>query len=279
VKANVVEPYYQSELGKLYHGDCLEIMQSFTENHIDLTITSPPYDNLRSYKGVADEWSFGKFQLIAQELYRVTKNGGVVIWVVGDATINGSETGASFKQALHFMECGFNLHDTMIYAANKIPLTHKRYEQAFEYMFVLSKGKLETFNPITQNSIGAGQRRHKDKTSRQDGDELSRRWKVAPIKQAKIKNNIWFYTTGLYNSTKDKDAFQHPAIFPEKLAADHIISWSNPGDLIFDPFSGSGTTAKQAEILKRRWIACDKVEQYCEIAAKRIEEAANQMSF
>ena len=133
---------------KLYQGDCLEVMKNMEDCCIDLTVTSPPYDNLRTYNGNISQWSFEKFQEIAEELYRITKQGGVVVWIVGDATIKGSETGTSFKQALYFKKVGFNLHDTMIYQKNSLPMNHNRYEQDFEYMFVFSKGKPNTFNPI-----------------------------------------------------------------------------------------------------------------------------------
>lgn len=271
-----MEPYYQSALGSLYHGDCLAVMETFSDNHIDLTVTSPPYDNLRDYKGYPFD-----FESTAKELYRITKKGGVVVWVVGDATINGSETGTSFKQALYFMKCGFNLHDTMIYKAHKMPLSHNRYEQEFEYMFVLSKGVPKTVNHIKIACENPGGIRKNGKSSRQDSEELNteRRWSRNPTKEKKIKGNIWFYDTGGSKSTKDKIAFQHPAIFPDKLATDHIISWSNENDLVFDPFSGSGTTAQQSEYLKRRWVVSEISQDYCKICKTRIEYAANQMSF
>ena len=132
------------EINKIYNENCLDTMARMEDNFIDLTVTSPPYDNLREYNG----YSFD-FENIAKELYRVTKVGGVVVWIVGDATKNGNEYGTSFKQALFFKECGFNLHDTMIYRKlNYLPITTNRYEPQFEYMFILSKSKLKTFNPI-----------------------------------------------------------------------------------------------------------------------------------
>jgi site-specific DNA-methyltransferase (adenine-specific) len=271
-------PYFSTDRGALYKGDCLEVMRSLPENHIDLTVTSPPYDNLRSYQnGVGDRWNFEVFKPIARELYRVTKEGGVVVWVVGDATINGSETGTSFKQALYFKECGFNLHDTMLYLADKIPLNHNRYEQAFEYMFVLSKKCPQIFNPITVETIWHNSKRHA--TYRQQNGGLKRQNTEGRTKKTKIKNNAWCYDVGFSKTTKDKIAYEHPAIFPEKLAQDHIISWSNPGCLVFDPFMGSGTVAKQAELLNRCWLGSEISEKYCKIAARRIEAAASQKSF
>jgi site-specific DNA-methyltransferase (adenine-specific) len=241
------------------------------DNCIDLTVTSPPYDNLRTYNGF-----YFNFEEVAKELYRITKDGGVVVWVVNDATINGSETGTSFRQALYFKEIGFNLHDTMIYKSEKPPLTHNRYEQKFEYMFVFSKGKPKTFNPIMIDCKYAGS--NPMGTFRHTGKETQKAHKQSKVNEFKIKGNVWEYATGFQKTTKDKIAYQHPAIFPEQLANDHIISWSNPGDLVFDPFVGSGTTAKMALLNGRNFIGIDISDEYCEIARQRLEQAQTQQS-
>ena len=257
---------------KLLHGDCLELMKDIPDKSIDLTITSPPYDNLRSYNGNISQWSFEKFQGIAKELYRVIKQGGVVVWVVGDATIKGSETGTSFRQALYFMECGFNLHDTMIYAKNNpVPLTHNRYEQQFEYMFVLSKGKPKVFNGIREPSMYAGEKRHREYKAREYSSEGVRsRDEWTTIKDTRLRRNIWNYSIGNGNTTTDRIAYKHPAIFPEKLAEDHIISWSNEGDTVLDCFMGSGTTGKMALLNNRNFIGMELDDKYFEIAKRRI---------
>ena len=251
--------------------DCVEGMKLLPNECIDLTVTSPPYDNLRKYEGF--EWDF---EATAKELYRVTKKGGVVVWVVGDATINGSETGTSFKQALYFKEIGFRLHDTMIYQKKTPPLTHKRYEQEFEYMFVFVKGKIKTFNPILIDKAYMDKRTNKafgrNPTNEHDMGFSSN-------KTQKIKGNVWEYLVGGGKSTKDKIAFKHPAIFPEKLAQDHIISWSNEGDIVLDPFMGSGTTAKMALLNNRNFIGFEISEEYCKIAEKRIYETAGLMIY
>lgn len=262
-----MKPYYENNNGVLYHGDCLEIMPQLEP--VDLTVTSPPYDNLRTYNG----YSFD-FEGIAQQLYQVTKPGGVVVWVVGDATVNGSETGTSFKQALYFKDvCGFNLHDTMIYSRKSPPLTHNRYEQEFEYMFVFSKGKPTTFNGITTKRKYSDNRQFKSIRREKDGS-----FDFGYVKQGDVlRHNIWQYATGGGCSSTDKIAFLHPAIFPEALAQDHIISWSNPTGIILDCFAGSGTTLKMAERLNRRWIGIEISEEYCEIAAKRIDAENRQL--
>ena len=240
-------------------------MKRLPDNFIDLTVTSPPYDNLRNYKGFRFD-----FESIAHELYRITKPGGVLVWVVGDATINGSETCTSARQKLFFKDqVGFNVHDTMIYAKeNPIPLTHNRYEQQFEYMFILTKGKPKTFNPILRDNKQVGA--IKGGTFRQNKDEKGKRHKDVGVKKQSIKPNIWFYAVGMANSTKDKIAFSHPAIFPEQLAYDHIISWSNEGDIVFDPMCGSGTTMKMAKHLNRRFLGFDISNEYIEITKQRI---------
>ena len=252
---------------KLIHGDCLEEMPKLKECSIDLTVTSPPYDNLRTYNGSLD-WGDHVWKPVIQELFRVTKEGGVVVWVVGDATIKGSETGVSFNQALYAISCGFNLHDTMIYEkVNPIPQNHNRYEQSFEYMFVFSKGKPNKFNPIkvaTKNSgkvFDWGNRKtelDKNQARRHRGTDL--------IKTKKKKNsrNIFRYVVGGKTTG-------HPAVFPEQLAYDHIISWSNEGDTVLDPFLGSGTTGKMATQNGRHFIGIEKDAEYFEIAKNRIE--------
>ena len=257
------------ELNKIYNEDCLEGMKRIQDGFVDLTVTSPPYDNLRTYNGNIAQWSFAKFQGIAKELYRVTADGGVVVWIVADATIKGSETGTSFRQALFFMDCGFNLHDTMIYAKNSyMPLTHNRYEQQFEYMFVFSKGKPKTFNPIEIKSQTAGTKRNRGGSKAKEMSYAERlRNEKTTVNEYKQAPNIFWYDVG------KNDKSIHNAPFPEQLAHDHIISWSNPGDIVFDPFIGSGTTAKMAYLNGRNYCGIDISEEYCEIARKRVEQA------
>lgn len=252
----------------IYNENCLDTMRRMPDEFIDLTVTSPPYDNLRTYKGYVFP-----FEDIAKELYRVTKQGGVVVWVVGDATIDKSETGTSFKQALFFMQCGFKLHDTMIYS--KVPsfpaaVGDNRYSQAFEYMFVFSKDTPKVANLIKdrKNKWGGSQSWGKKSERKRDGT-IKEREKIN-VQEFGYRFNIWEYSAGKQNSTKDEIAFKHPAIFPEQLAADHIYSWSNEGDLVYDPFGGSGTTAKMAHQLKRNWVLSEISSEYCEIARKRI---------
>ena len=250
------------EINKIYNENCLETMAKMPDCFVDLTLTSPPYDNLRTYNG----YSFD-FEAVAKELYRVTKQGGVVVWVVGDATINGSETGTSFRQALFAIECGFNLHDTMIYQKSTPPLTHNRYEQNFEYMFVWSKGKPNTFNGLRESREYTDNRTKKSFGRNKDNSvDLG----YSSKNETRLKRNVWRYFAG--GGANDKIASQHPAIFPEQLANDHILSWSNEGDLVYDPFMGSGTTAKMAILNKRNWIGSEISQEYCEIAEKRINE-------
>lgn len=254
---------------KLMHGDCLEVMINMPDNVFNLTVTSPPYDNLRKYNGNVDQWTFDKFKLIADQLFRITKEGGVVVWVVGDATIKGSETGTSFKQALYFMDIGFNLHDTMIYKkANPIPQNHNRYEQCFEYMFVFSKGKPSTFNAIRIPTKNAGKSFDWGKRKTKMDDNQCRRHRdseIIEVNQTKIHENIFEYSIGGGKTG-------HPAVFPEQLALDHIISWSNEGDLVFDPFMGSCTTGKMALLNSRNFVGIELDEEYYNIAKKRIED-------
>jgi len=244
-------------------------MSRIEDNFIDLTVTSPPYDNLRAY----NEYNFD-FENIAKELFRVTKEGGVVVWVVADATIKGSETGTSFRQALYFMNCGFNLHDTMIWDKKTFTATGSlkvRYAPVFEYMFVLSKGKCKTFNPIKDKknkhfgkSFATSRVRQKDGTTK----PLSN--KEIVTKEYGQRHNIWNISTA-------KPIGNHPAVFPEKLANDHIISWSNEGDLVYDCFMGSGTTAKMCLLQNRNYIGSEISKEYVDISSKRIEKHKTQL--
>ena len=242
---------------KIIQGDCLEEMKKMEENSIDLTVTSPPYDNLRDYKG----YSFD-FEGIAKELFRVTKEGGVVVWVVGDATIKGSETGTSFKQALYFKEIGFNLHDTMIWrkhSFNHDP-RNKRYKQYFEFMFILSKGKPKTYNEIKDIKCkNAGKEYSASK--RLPSGEIRKYGKIK-INDFQARSNIW--------EISGKHDKNHPAVFPEKLAEDHILSWSNEGDTILDPMAGSGTTLKMAKKNNRNYIGIEISQEYVNIIKQRL---------
>ena len=253
----------------LRQGDCLELMKHISDGSVDLTVTSPPYDNLRTYNGHIDQWNFEKFQAVARELYRITKDGGVVVWIVADATINGSETGTSFRQALYFKECGFNIHDTMIW--QKIsPYQHKnRYIQAFEYMFVLSKGTRKNANLICDRKNKHGGVQIHGTERRPDGSirKLSDVQKSKVVKEFGARYNIWDIPGEKANKTG------HPAPFPERLAQDHIISWSNQGDTVLDCFMGSGTTGKMAVLNNRNFIGIEIDEEYFKIAVRRIEEA------
>lgn len=262
---------------KLYNGDCLEVMDKLIEEglQVDLTVTSPPYDDLRNYKGTLI-WNFDVFKQVADKLYKMTKDGGIVVWVVGDRVKNGSETGTSFEQALYFKEIGFNLHDTMIYEKNTSSFPARRngnrYTQIFEYMFVFSKGKPKTTNLICDKpNKWAGHTNWGKNTQRDEDGDLKETNKIKPVPDFSPRNNIWRYVVGNGFNTKDKIAHKHPAIFPEQLAEDHILSWSNENDLIFDPFMGSNTTGKMALLNNRRFIGVEKVEEYFDIAEKRIK--------
>jgi site-specific DNA-methyltransferase (adenine-specific) len=239
------------KLNTIYNENCLDTMQRIPDGFIDLVITSPPYDNLRTYNG----YSFD-FETVAKEIYRVCKPNGVVVWVVGDATIKGSETGTSFRQALHFMEIGFKLHDTMIYEKNSpaypASRSSNRYTQIFEYMFVFAKGDVPKQLICDKANKWAG---HKDFSGKLKN----------PVPNFSPRNNIWKYTTS-FNGVK------HPAPFPEQLAYDHIVSWSNVGDVVYDPFMGSGTTAKMSLVSDRKFIGSEISSDYCDLANKRIEK-------
>lgn len=252
---------------KLILGDCLDVMADFAVGCIDLTVTSPPYDNLRTYNGSLNDWSDKKWRAIIAELFRITKDGGVVVWVVGDATINGSETGTSFRQALWAMECGFRLHDTMLYkkANPGIAGSNYCYLNVFEYMFVFSKGRPASVNFIRDRKNVRSGMTTAGATRRSVDGETSATKRFEQAEYGK-RFNIWEYATG-------GRGIDHPAVFPEALARDHILSWSNEGDTVFDPFTGSGTTGKMAVESNRRFVGIERDAGYFEIASDRIHAA------
>jgi site-specific DNA-methyltransferase (adenine-specific) len=248
----------------LMRGDCLEMMEQIPDGSVDLTVTSPPYDNLRTYNGNNTQWGEHVWKGVLENLYIKTNLGGVVVWIVGDATVKGSETGTSFKQALYAKEIGFNLHDTMIWEKpNPMPLTHNRYEQSFEYMFVWSKGKPSRWNAISVESLHKGKKR--SGTFQHNGDGIRKpKHKGGNVSGLKQQKNIW--------TIANNSRTEHPAPFPLQLAKDHIISWSNEGDVVLDPFMGSGTTGVAAKNTNRNFIGIELDETYFNIAKERIEK-------
>ncbi|OQB57786.1 MAG: DNA adenine methyltransferase YhdJ [Bacteroidetes bacterium ADurb.Bin141] len=255
------------ELNKIYCGDNVTVMKQMPDECVDLTVTSPPYDNLRTYGG--HEWDF---EAVARELFRLTKQGGVVVWVVGDSVVDGSETGNSFRQALFFKDVGFKLHDTMIYWKNSFAFPEQnRYAQNFEYMFVFCKGKIKTAHIFKlptniENRIKTKNSNYRTVT----GETLPMKYETG--KDERNKENIWIYECGFSKTTNDTYAFKHPAMFPEAMVGDHILSWSNEGDTVLDPFSGSGTTCKMAQLHGRKYVGIEINPEYIEISNKRLAQ-------
>ena len=260
------------ETNKLYLGNCIDVMATFPNECIDLTVTSPPYDNMRTYNNTC-EWNFDVFKKIAKELFRITKWGGVIVWVVSDSTNDGTESGTSFKQALYFKETGFNLHDTMIWAKDGGGAIGSNlcYTQNFEYMFVFSKGKPQHVNIIKdKKNLSFGE---KKTTGRRKVTGERKIEDMVACGEYSRRNNWW-----LVVPQKQEGSDWHPAVFPESIALDHIRTWSNEGDIVLDPFLGSGTTAKMAVKAKRRYIGIEKCEEYFKLAKKRIWNEERQLT-
>ena len=257
-----MKPYFETDNATIYHGDNIATMRAVVPDaSIDLVVTSPPYDNLRTYGG--HSWDF---EGLAAELWRAIKPGGVVVWVVNDATVDGSETGTSFRQALHFKEIGFRLHDTMIYqkAGTGMAGSLNAYIQSFEYMFVLANGTPNAINMIRDRKNARGGTINRNPARRDANGVMkpNRDWHVPELGR---RTNIWQY------GHRGVDC-GHEAVFPEKLARDHILSWSNEGDTVLDPFSGSGTTAKMARLMGRKAIGIEVNQEYCDIAVERLRQ-------
>lgn len=242
-------------------GDCVQVLADMPAEFVDLTVTSPPYDDLRNYKG----YSFD-FAGIAEQLFRVTKPGGVVVWVVGDR-IQGGKSLTSFRQAIAFQDLGFVVHDVMIYQKKNTPFMRKNaYTNCYEFMLVLSKGRPKTFNPLTTKTVRNGE----EMLVYNKGADGINRKNRKELKKEKVLTNIWPYAVGLGGTTSDKFAFAHPAMFPEKLAEDHILSWTNENDVVLDPMCGSGTTLKMASLTDRKYIGIDIAAEYVALAKKRV---------
>jgi site-specific DNA-methyltransferase (adenine-specific) len=252
-------------LNMLHVGNSVEFMKKQMKNEsVDLIVTSPPYDDLRLYNGYSFE-----FEKMADEIFRVMKKGGVVVWVVGDKIKNGNRSLTSFKQALYFQSIGFNVHDSMIYAKKNTPFMRSNaYTNGYEHMFVFSKGKPNTFNPIKEPTVRHGMEMV---VSNKKADAKNNKV-LKELKKEKTKSNIWYYAVGLGGTTNDRKAFNHPAMYPEQLAKDHILSWSNEGDIVFDPMCGAGTTCKMALLNNRNYIGVDISEEYIKIAQERISK-------
>lgn len=259
-------------IGKFINEDNYSFLKKIPNNSIDLIVTSPPYDNLRDYENELI-WNFDIFKNLANEVYRVLKDGATLVWVVGDKTEKGNKSLTSFKQAIYFQEIGFNVYDVIIYEKSGSSPPHpRRYFNTFEYMFILSKGPIKTVNLLRDKpNKYAGIETYSEVTRREKDGSLTKKGKKI-VNEYGIRTNIWKYINGKGFSSKEAIAHEHPAIFPEKLAQDHILSWSNEGDIVLDIFGGSGTTIKMAHLLKRKWIYVEKVKKYCEIAEKRLEE-------
>jgi len=253
-------------VGTIYQENCIETMGRMPDEFVDMTITSPPYDDLRDYNG----YHF-PVEEIAASLFQKTKSGGVVIWVVADKTVNGDETLTSFKHAFAFKDAGFKVHDTMLYVKNNpIPSDcGRRYRQAFEYMFCFAKGQPKTFNPLTEPTKSAGQKIKAFRITEAGRGNVPDEDIGRQIKTERKVSNIFNYNVGT-SSSGDKIAFKHPAIFPEKLVEDQIYTWTNEGDLVYDCFMGSGTTAKVAHLMNRRWLGSEISAEYVEIAKERL---------
>ena len=258
---------------QIIQGECVKVMsEHLPHESVDLTLTSPPYDDMRTYEGYSLD-----IRNIAAQLYRVTKRGGVVVWVVADQTKNHNMSLTSFKHALYMKYAGFNFYHHMIYRKGRVALgtPNGSYFNDFENMFVFTKGG----KPKTYNAIEDVKNKHAGKSvaityRNRDGT-------MGPVEHTdKVhaeygkRGRVWHYNQGGASTTKDKFAYEHPAMFPEKLAHDHIITWSNEGDIVLDPFCGGGTTLKVAKQLNRKYMGIDVSEKYCKLSYRRVTEGA-----
>lgn len=267
-----MKPYYEDEACVIYHGDNREILLAIEEKSVDLVVTSPPYDNLRDYESGNLQWSFEETaKLLASRLAQ----GGVAVWIVGDGTESGSRTGSSMRQALYFKDAiGLRIHDVMIWNKGQFSQAgdlQSRYAPVWEYMFVFSRGAPKTFNPI-DDRLAISYSKPRGSTYREKDGNMrpSKTYKTPGVEPGKLvrRHSIWKQSPVKDNALRRL----HPAQFPAALAADHVHSWSNAGDVVLDPFMGSGTTLRAAKNLGRKAIGIEIEERYCEIAAERLSQ-------
>ena len=261
-----------TKINSILWGDCSKLLTKLPKEFVDLVVTSPPYDELRSYGGHA----FNAAPII-KALYTALRPGGVVVWVIGDSVVRGSETGTAFKHAQEFLTAGFRLHDTMIFEKNtsSFPARRKsnRYTQIFEYMFVFSKGRPKTAKLICdKENKWAGWTNWGKQTKRAKDGRLKEVADLNPVPKFSPRNNIWKYNVGGGFGHRDKAAYKHPATFPEQLALDHILTWSKVGDIVLDPMCGSGTTCLAARKLGRGFLGMDIHKPYVKLSRKRCRD-------
>lgn len=263
-----MKPYYQDQFATIYHGDAAEVLD--TLDCVDLCVTSPPYDGLRKYGG--HTWDFER---IARGIDNVLSSGAVLVWIVGDEAKNWSESLTSFHQAIEFKNLGLCCLDTMIYEKQNSSFErhgHRTYAQTFEYMFVFSNGRPKTFNPIRDKRNVCSGEIISATVRKPEGHLVKSHSAGREIREFGIRGNVWRYPVGRGHTTEDLYAHAHPAMMPEALAKDHVLTWSNPGDTVLDPHAGAGTVLKAAKLLGRRAIGIEIEERYCEIAAKRLSQ-------
>ena len=257
---------------RIINCDCLDGMRQLPDECIPMVLTSCPYDNIREYGG-----NTFNFEPIAAELYRITMPGGVVVWIVQDQVKDGGFTGSSFRQALHFQELGFALHNTIIMRAINGRLPQRvRYTPQSHFAFVFSKGRPRYVNLIRDRRNKYAGHRKKHWFARQKNGTKTRGKSGKVVPPFGERGDVWTYVVGRNHTTKDKEAFEHPALMAEAMATDHILSWSRPGDLVFDPMCGSGTTCKMALIHNRRYLGMEIHKDYWEIAVRRLAKAKEE---
>lgn len=257
-----MKPYYSENGIEIYHGDCREILPSLPK--VDLVVTSPPYGSVRDYVRYEGVDTLA----VLAELACMLIEGGVIVWNTADQVTEGSETGQSFREALHVMSQGLRLHDTMIYCREGVNFPDaNRYHPAFEYMFVFSKGAPRCFNGIRDRKNKWGGTTVHGTQRERDGRMTVPSQNGSLIPDIGLRLNWWILKPASTEPTLD-----HPARMPISMAQAHVQSWCNAGDLVLDPFMGSGTTLRAAKDLGRKAIGIEICEAYCEIAANRLRQ-------
>jgi hypothetical protein len=249
-------------------GDALEILSRIPAGSIPLTLFSPPYDGIRDY---GKNWSLD-YKTLGRLLFGATCDGGVCAVVIGDGTKDFAKSLTTFRWAVDWVDnTGWRLFECCIYSRHGNPGAWwtQRFRVDHEYILIFFKGdRLRCFDKTALMIPSKHAGKVYSGTDRLTNGGFK---KIEPkaVNDLKCRGTIWGYATS--NSEGNRTKLEHPATFPDRLADDLIHCFSKPGDLVFDPMCGSGTTCVMAAKAKRDYLGIEINPEYHSIAMKRIQ--------
>lgn len=260
-----------SVMGHLSIADAIEHASTLASDSVDLVLFSPPYDGVRDYRG---NWTLD-LPALGSELLRVVKDGGFAVMVIADGTKNQRKSMTTFRTAVAWEDAGWSLFESVIYSRDGRPGAWwaTRFRVDHEHILMFYKGKRP--RPVTHHDGLRVPSKHAGKkwtgTQRLTDGTLVKT--SATVAADKCRGTIWHYATS--NSEGNRTKAKHPATFPDALARDVILALSAPGDVVYDPMMGSGTSVVIAAQEGRRWLGNDFFAEYVEIAQQRLAVEAH----